>query len=171
MGWACLLASAAAWRTARAHDGAHAAQPPAGAQAEGGAIGQHWDFTLATLDGDRFVQPARLSGPVLVNFWGRDCAPCLNELPRLAAFAQRQPHWTVLLVSTDTPSAAREALAQRGIALAALRSGTNVTALMRSAGNRSGALPYSVGLRGGVIRHSQLGELSETTLSAWAEAC
>lgn len=171
MVWACLLASAAAWRPALAHDGAHAAQPPAGAPAASGAIGQHWDFTLATLDGDRFVQPSRLSGPVLVNFWGRDCEPCLDELPRLAAFAQRQPHWTVLLVSTDAPAAAREALAQRGITLVALRSGANVTALMRNAGNRSGALPYSVGLHGGVICHSQLGVLSDTTLSAWAEAC
>jgi len=162
----CLLAGAAA----SAHVGPHGnvnARPTPGATA---AVmpGQRWHFTLATLDGERFVQSSRLPGPVLVNFWGRDCAPCINELPRLAAFALANPQWTVLLVSTDATQAASEFLTQRGITLTALRSGANVTGLMRAAGNRSGGLPYSVALRDGIVCNAQLGELTDTTLQAWA---
>ena len=74
---AALLTLVAAW--AQAHDGAHApgALP----------LGHAWHFTLPTLDGSRFVQLSALSGPVLVNFWGKDCGPCISELPRLEAFA------------------------------------------------------------------------------------
>jgi len=131
----------------------------------------HWTFALPTLDGDRFLGPADFAGPVLVNFWGRDCPPCVAELPRLQQFAQAQPGWTVLLVSTDAPADARRFLQQRGISLPALRAGSGVAGLMRSAGNRSGALPFSVAVHGGRICHAQTGEVSEADLERLRQAC
>ena len=124
--------------------------PPilAGAQPAGRPqAGLAWDFSLPALDGGRFVRLSDQQGPVLVNFWSRDCPPCVTELPRLQAFADAHPTWTVLLVSTDTPAAATEFVRAHAITLPVLRPGGNVAALMRSAGNRVGALPFTVATR------------------------
>jgi len=147
-----------------AHDGAHP-------KSKAGVAPASWDFTLPTLDGTRFVQAARIAGPLLVNFWGRDCAPCVAELPRLQAFADANPHWTVLLVSTDAPGDAREFVQRYGVTLPVLRSGANVAGLMRSAGNRSGGLPFSVALAGAAVCSTQAGELGTADLERWAREC
>jgi thiol-disulfide isomerase/thioredoxin len=130
-----------------------------------------WDFTLATLDGDRFVTASSLTGPVLVNFWAGDCAPCIAALPRLQAFAKAHPQWTVLLVAIDAPPAAREALERHGISLATLRPGANVSALMRSAGNRQGTLPFTVGLRHARLCEGQFGDPAPADLARIAARC
>ena len=152
---------------ARAHDGAHAASTV--------PVGQAWSFTLPTLDGGRFVQVSALRGPVLVNFWGKDCGPCIAELPRLEAFAKSNPSWTVLLVGTDATADAREFVQRHGVGLTVLRPGAKVTALMRNAGNRSGGLPFTVALRVDTresrICDGQLGELAPPDLARIAAAC
>lgn len=157
---AAMLASAP---PARTHTGPHApgAVP----------VGHGWDFTLPTLDGSGFVTASSPAGPVLVNFWGVDCAPCIAELPRLQAFAAAHPQWTVLLVSTDAPARAQAFVQRHGITLTVLRPGANVMALMRSAGNRSGGLPFTVGLRQGRLCDGQLGELAESDLARLAARC
>ena len=139
----------------------------------GAPAGTHvaWDFTLPTLDGDRFVQASKLSGPVLVNFWGRDCAPCVAELPLLQAFAQANPGWTVLLVCTDPAQDARVYLQKHHITLSALKSGANVTSLMSAAGNRHGSLPFTVVLREGRICQTHLGGLTTADLQTLRMAC
>lgn len=162
-----LTALALALTPAWAHDGAHvAAQRPAATVG-----GKPWDFTLPTLDGSRFVQASSFAGPVLVNFWGRDCGPCITELPRLQAFAQAHPDWTVLLVSTDSTAQAQEFVQRHQLTLAVLRPAANVGALMRSAGNRSGGLPFSVTLYKGRLCTSRSGELADTDLTAMALGC
>jgi len=127
-----------------------------------------WDFTLPTLAGDRFVRASKLSGPVLVNFWGCYCPPCVEELPRLQAFATAHPNWTVLLVCTDAPRTARVFLRRHHVTLAALRMGADVAGLMRIAGNRDGSLPFTVVLHDGRILLTHSGGLSVADLSAVA---
>lgn len=125
-----------------------------------------WDFTLPTLAGDRFVQLSKLSGPVLVNFWGRDCAPCVAELPLLQTFAQANHGWTILLVCTDPPPDARIYLLKHNITLPALKSGANVVALMSAAGNRRGGLPFTVVVREGRVCQTHEGGLTAADLEA-----
>jgi len=146
-----------------AHEGAHSA--------DAAPLGQAWDFKLPALDGSRFVQASSLRGPLLVNFWGRDCGPCINEMPQLQAFAKAHPHWTVLLVSTDAPADAREFIQRHAVDLNVLRPGANVAALMRSAGNRSGGLPFTVALRDARICERQSGELSAADLQRITSTC
>lgn len=138
-------------------------------------MGHSWDFTLPTLDGSRFVQASALSGPVLVNFWGRDCEPCVSGLPRLQAFAKAHPQWTVLLISTDPPAAAAELVQSHGVTLTVLRPGANVAALMRRAGSGHGGLPFTVGLianrREARICGGQAGELAAADLGRIQTAC
>ncbi len=134
-------------------------------------VGVAWDFSLPTLAGDRFVRLAAVDGPVLDNFGTPDSPPCVTELPRLQAFAADHPAWTVLLVSTDTPAAATEFTRRHGIALPVLRPGGNVVALMRAAGNRGGALPFTVATRAARICDGQLGALSAADLQRVAATC
>ena len=162
-----MLALTAPW-AALAHDGAHAGTHPAAAAVR---TGQPWDFTLPALDGSRFVQASSLKGPVLVNFWGKDCGPCITELPMLEAFAKNNPNWTVLLISTDTPADAREFVQRHNVRLPVLRSGANVAALMRSAGNKSGALPFTVALHDAQVCEGQLGELDSKDLQRIEAVC
>ena len=151
-----------------AHDGAHAPSVKYTGAASKGAT---WVFTLATLEGDRFVRSSDFSGPILVNFWGRDCPPCIAELPRLQAFANANKDWTVVLIATDSSRDAKSFLNDRGITLTSLRAGTDTRALLRVAGNPSGALPYSHAQRKNEACFAKLGELSELDLNQLFVAC
>jgi thiol-disulfide isomerase/thioredoxin len=180
---ALLLGAAALAPTARAHEGPHS--PTAGnptavvsttAQSPLAAI-KGWDFTLPTLDGDRFVRLRDTTGPVLVNFWGVDCPPCVAELPLLLAFARAQPGWTVLLVGTDPPAAARAFAARLPQPLPPnvllLRGAAQARALLREAGSRHGGLPHSVALPPGSAGACALhaGMLTDAWLRNTVAAC
>lgn len=132
----------------------------------------NFDFTLATLDGSQFVQLAQTKRPVLINFWSPECPPCITELPMLERFSMTQTAWSVLLVSTDTVAATRDFLSQHPIKLPVLRRGADVSGLMRLAGNRLGALPFSVALNTpGEICFRKLGILSESDFVQLIKAC
>jgi outer membrane receptor for ferrienterochelin and colicins len=165
---AVLLALACSAAAVPAHDGAHAPGKAASVSAD-------WNFTLPTLAGDRFVALRSLAGPVLVNFWGVDCPPCVAELPALMAFARAQPQWTVLLVGTDKPAVAQPFLERYAHPLPAnvlpLRGGANTPALLRAAGNRQAALPHSVAWSRGAACKSHSGMLDDALLQQMARAC
>jgi thiol-disulfide isomerase/thioredoxin len=62
--------------------------------------------------------PPHLGKPLLVNLWATWCAPCVKELPTLAAAARAHPELAVVLVSEDTDtSRVRPFLAARRIGL------------------------------------------------------
>lgn len=72
------------------------------------------DFSLKTRDG-RSVSLEGLKGKaVLLNFWATWCAPCLQELPHLAALARRVADRPVVLVliSVDQNWSAVDTLAR-----------------------------------------------------------
>lgn len=159
VGAASLLALAVLLSAAFAGAAGSAAEPAA------------FDFRLPTLEGDRFLGPADFRGPVLVNVWGRDCPPCVAELPLLQRFALDHPQWTVLLVATDAPQDARRFLAERGIALPTVRGGPSIAALMRRAGHRSGALPFNLVVRDGRLCAARPAALAPSDLAQWQAAC
>ena len=166
----CLIAAICAAQRTVAHDG-HATHGTAQAAAATTPNRAVWRFTLATLDGDRFVRSSDFPGPILVNFWSRDCPPCIAELPRLQAFANANPHWTVLLIATEATRDAQAFLNARGITLTSLRAGTDSRALLRVAGNPSGALPYSRAQLANGACFTKLGELSTWDFGRIHDAC
>ena len=140
------------------------------------AADDHWQFTLPSQDGQRFVSLAKLPGPVLVNFWGVDCPPCISELPMLGTYARLHADWQVLLVNTDGAAPAQRFLETHGLhdmeAMTLLRPGLNVTGLMRKAGNLHGVLPFSVAVDS---RHRicfrKAGALTEDDLARMRHGC
>jgi len=136
-----------------------------------GSVDRAWDFNLPALDGSRFVRASSVPGPLLVNFWGTECPPCIEELPRLQAFAADRPAWTVWLVATDPAPTARAFVERHAVRLPVLRAGQNVSGLMRAAGNRDGGLPFTVALRQGRICAVREGALAPADLVSIEAAC
>lgn len=67
---------------------------PAGcaSSASSGSERRLGSFQAVTLDGGTFTQ-ADIAGKdvTIINFWGTFCAPCIAEMPDLAAFAKALP--------------------------------------------------------------------------------
>lgn len=133
---------------AQAHDGAHTSRGVGAVATNVSSNAFVAKSELTLLDGSRFVELAKLGQPLLVNFWGVECPPCIAELPLLAEFARQQPTWTVVLVSTDSAETARDFLRRRPLPnlpnLLILKAGANPRASLRAAGNASGGLPYTL---------------------------
>ena len=56
------------------------------------ALGSLTSFTAGTLDGGSFTQDDIAAMDVtVINFWALTCAPCVQEMPDLAAFAAALP--------------------------------------------------------------------------------
>jgi cytochrome c biogenesis protein CcmG/thiol:disulfide interchange protein DsbE len=74
-------------------------------------LGLDVDLSLPCLDGGPDVAVgAPLAGPTVVNIWGTWCAPCVEEVPELVAFAERAAG-RVAVVGVLTSDTARNGLA------------------------------------------------------------
>jgi len=65
-------------------------------------------FSHKSIDGKRHKLKKMKGDVVVLNFWATWCAPCLQELPYLAAFQKKykKKGFTVLAVSNDGPETA-----------------------------------------------------------------
>jgi thiol-disulfide isomerase/thioredoxin len=128
---------------------------------------------LPTLDGTAFVRLDDYAGkPVLLNFWGSDCPPCVKELPLLFAQAPRHAGMPFLGIAVDRRSAASRFLAQRQPSYPQLLATAQPEVLLRRFGNKTGALPFTVvvDVRRRVCASHQ-GEVNTAWIAAAAQAC
>lgn len=140
--------------------------------ADGVLSTQLWPLVLDTPDGAS-LRLADFQGRALVlNFWATWCPPCIEELPMLNAFFQRQraKGWQVLGLAVDQTAPVQRFLQKQPLAFPVGMAGLAGTELSKHLGNLNGGLPFTVVIdRQGHIVQRKLGKLSEADVSAWAD--
>ena len=132
-----------------------------------------WSQQFQTPTGERLLLADFKGKPLLLNFWATWCPPCVEELPMIDAF-WREPAakgLQVLGLAIDQPSVVRRFLERQTLSFPVALAGAGGTELSKSLGNATGALPFSVFLKGdGRILGKKLGQLTREDLLGWVSA-
>lgn len=133
-----------------------------------------WTLSFPTPDeaAPRPLATAAFRGqPLLVNFWGTWCPPCVKEMPELDRFAREHAAqgWRVLGLAVDNPRAVREFLKRTPVTYAIAMAGFDGSELARKLGNTQSGLPFTVAFdRRGRIAKTKAGETTAAELAGWA---
>src|SRR5262245_16898802 len=104
---------------------------------------------------------------LLCNFWATWCPPCLEEVPLFAAAKQHwlPDSWEIVGIAIDSAANIADFAAKHQIHYPLLVGDATTIGLVRSLGNPSGGLPFTVLLdQRGVLRGRWLGALKEADL-------
>lgn len=99
---------------------------------------------------------------LVVNFWATWCAPCVEEMPDLAALQKEAASKNIQIIGIgiDSASNIREFSLKHQITYPLYVAGINGTELARQFGNQAGGLPFTVLVSpSGDIQKTYLGRL------------
>lgn len=122
---------------------------------------------LADLEGRQQTLDQWRGKVLVVNFWATWCAPCREEIP---AFVRLQEKYRTdglqfVGIAIDQPEKVQAFSREFGINYPLLLGGIDTIEISRQAGNRIGALPFTLVLdRNGRIVSRELGKVRETEL-------
>lgn len=161
-GW---LAAAVALATAVGGVGLVSRRSERQAQAMSKAEATFWQQQFQRADGTMLPATQFRGHPLVLNFWATWCPPCIEELPLLSSFYQKNnaKGWQVLGLAVDQVLPVQHFLRQTPLTFPVALAGFSGIDLSRSLGNLSGGLPFSVIFdTAGHVVHRKLGRLSET---------
>jgi thiol-disulfide isomerase/thioredoxin len=130
-----------------------------------------FDLGFPKPDGSPLAMASFRGKPLLVNFWGTWCPPCIEELPLINAFFEQNQskNWQTLGLAVDQAPAVTKFLAAKPLSFPVAMAGLAGIELTRTLGNMTGALPFSVMFNAkSELVQRKLGKLSEADLKAWA---
>ena len=131
-----------------------------------------WKLQWNAPEGAPLTMQAFRGQPLLINFWATWCPPCIEELPLINRFFEKNKGngWQVLGLAIDQPSAVAAFLRKMPLGFPVGLAGFDGTALAGQLGNPSGSLPFSVvlGARGTILQR-KLGRLTQQDLDLWAQ--
>lgn len=130
-----------------------------------------WTMSFDSPDGKPQSMDAFKGKLLLLNFWATWCPPCVEELPLLDAFYQKQKNnnWQVFGLAVDQPSAVRRWLQVKPLSFAVGMAGLGGTELSKSLGNAAGSLPFTALFdTAGKLVHRKTGKVTPDDLVQWA---
>ena len=128
------------------------------------------EFALPDLAGATRTLADFRGRPLLINFWATWCAPCVEEMPLLAALRSRQPEGglEVIGIALDDPAAVRDFVARLAIDYPILLDTPGRGDTSMRYGDVQGVLPYTVLVDSqGRIADIRAGSFSEASLSTF----
>lgn len=129
---------------------------------------------LPDLDGRMVALPqAYADRPLLINVWASWCGPCIDEMPELQRYSERQGADGVQVIglALDEPTAVREFLARVPVDYPIVVEATGPADASVRLGNRRGVLPYSVLIdRDGRIAKQRIGPFAHGELDGFDDA-
>ncbi len=131
-----------------------------------------WQLRFDKPEGGELLMASLRGQPLLLNFWGSWCPPCVAEMPELDLFAREfaAAGWRVLGLAVDNPKAVREFLATHPVGYTIALAGFEGAGLSRQLGNAQGGLPYTVAFNAaGAVAHQKAGQTSLAELRQWAQ--
>lgn len=157
------LGAGVAWRQWRS--------APTAAESGAAADPTLWQLRFDRPEGGELVMASLLGQPLLLNFWGSWCPPCVAEMPELDRFAREMAPagWRVLGLAVDNPKAVRTFLAAHPVGYTIALAGFEGAELSRRLGNQQGGLPYTVAFnaKGAAVRQ-KAGQTHLAELQRWA---
>jgi thiol-disulfide isomerase/thioredoxin len=169
---ATALAAGALWRL---RGNGPAAPTPSAHTAPDTAATAFWQMSFPTPDGGTVAAASLRGQPLLLNFWGTWCPPCVKEMPDLDSFAKEHAAqgWRVLGLAVDNPKAVREFLARTPVGYTIGLAGFEGSDLAKQLGNGQGGqagLPFTVVFdRNGAVKHRKAGATTLEELRGWAK--
>jgi thiol-disulfide isomerase/thioredoxin len=164
----------AVWRGAPAPRAPISSPPPTAAPAPAARpdalAGGLWDLRFEQPGGGTLVMADRRGRWTLLNFWATWCPPCVKEIPMLDGFHREHVArgWQVVGLAIDGTTPVRQFLERQPVAFPVGMAGLDGLELVRSLGNTSGALPFTVILDPtGAVVDRKLGELRDADLVTW----
>lgn len=99
--------------------------------------------------------------PLIINFWATWCAPCVEEMPELAALQAEVAPVQIIGIGVDSQENIAQFAEKFHIYYPLYVAGTGATDLLRQFGNQAGGLPFTVlvGLDGN-LKKVYLGRLN-----------
>jgi thiol-disulfide isomerase/thioredoxin len=134
------------------------------------AVLNFWMQSFERPEGGTLLMQEFQGKPLLINFWATWCPPCIEELPLIDAFYNRNKSKSLQVIglAVDQPSMVRRYLTQKPLSFPVGLAGFNGTELGRTLGNAQSVLPYSVIFDAkGRLLAQKAGKLEQSDLDAW----
>jgi thiol-disulfide isomerase/thioredoxin len=103
------------------------------------------ELELPELEGSQMLSLASyINKAIVLNFWGSECPPCVEEMPMLLKQALKYPNVQFLGIAVDDRLKARRFLMSQRVTYPQMVAPTQADGIMRRFGNPKGVLPYTV---------------------------